>query len=360
MNTSNGAPTCEAAHALFICGPSRSGTALMRSILNLHSQVHLAAETHYFDDLRAALRNKAEASLDDAERRRCEDYFLSLGHRPYGHRGDPDAGRHTREQLRQLADSLGVGADAYFEAFCRLEATHEGKPRFGEKTPRHIFRIPEILARYPRAKIMCMIRDPRAVIVSYRDWKNQGGFDFENDPGHKEELERDHERARQSYNLLLMSMLWRSTVKAAERALRDFGPERIRLQKYEDLARAPRQNLTAICEWLDLPFEPGMLEAPMSNSSFSKYEERNGVSTESIDRWRKKLSAVEIGMIQAVCRKPMERMGYERDAVATPWLRLLGSWVALPFAVIRAARLNRSRIGNLPSYVWRRFKLAVS
>lgn len=360
MNTSSEMTSREARQPLFICGPSRSGTALMRSILNLHSQVHLAAETHYFDDLRAALRDKATAALSDEQRRACEDYFLALGHRPYSHKGDPELSRHTRDQLRTLADSLGQGADAYFEAFCLLEAQYEGKSRFGEKTPRHIFRISEIIERYPEAKIICMIRDPRAVIVSYRDWKNQGGFDFEKDPGHRQELERDHERARQSYNLLLMSMLWRSTVGAAERALRDFGSGRIRLQRYEDLARAPQENLAAICEWLSLPFEEGMLRAPMSNSSFSKYEERNGVSTESVDRWRNKLSTVEIGMIQAVCRKPMNRMRYERDAVATPWLRLTASWLALPFVVIRAARLNRSRIGHLPSYVWRRLKLAMS
>jgi hypothetical protein len=332
----------------------------MRSILNLHTRVHLAAETHYFDDLRAALRGKATNALDDDERRRCEDYFLALGHRPYGHRGDPEQGRHTRSRLRELADSLGDGADVYFEAFCRLEAAYAGKELFGEKTPRHVFRIREILERFPKSKVICMIRDPRAVIVSYRDWKNQGGFDFEKDPGHREELERDHERARQSYNLLLMSMLWRSTVGAAERAAREFGPERVRLVKYEDLARNPREHLSATCEWLGLPFEEAMLEAPMSNSSFARYELRSGVSTESIDRWRKKLSAVEVGIIQAVCRSAMNRMGYERDAVATPWLRLLWSWVTLPFAVVKAARLNRSRIGNLPSYVWRRLKLAMS
>ncbi len=348
------------ARLILICGPSRSGTALMRSILNLHSQIHLAAETHYFDDLRAHLGRKATTALSHDERKRCEDYFLALGHRPYSHKGDPERSKHSRADLRQLADEVGEGGDAYFESFCRLEARVEGKDIWGEKTPRHIFRISEILNQYPDAKIICMLRDPRAVIVSYRDWRNQGGFDFEKDPGHRAELERDHERARRSYNLLLMSMLWRSTVRAAEGALKKFGPERIRLQKYEDLATQPGQELRSMCAWLHLPFEEAILAAPMSNSSFSKYQEGHGVTTQSVARWRKKLSDVEIGIIQSVCGKDMGRLGYERESVGTPRLRLAASWAALPVAIGRAILLNRSRMGNLPGYIWRRLRPAAS
>ena len=40
---------------VFLVGSSRSGTALLQAILN-NADVHLAGETHYFDDLRLQLR----------------------------------------------------------------------------------------------------------------------------------------------------------------------------------------------------------------------------------------------------------------------------------------------------------------
>ena len=37
--------------------------------------------------------------------------------------------------------------DGYFEAFCRVLARRNGAEIWGEKTPRHIFRLQEILTR---------------------------------------------------------------------------------------------------------------------------------------------------------------------------------------------------------------------
>ncbi len=77
---------------IFIVGPSRSGTTLMRSMLNNHSEIHLAGETHYFDDLRTHFAGARGLYLDDRARTLCEDYFLALGDQPYGHAGSPDRG----------------------------------------------------------------------------------------------------------------------------------------------------------------------------------------------------------------------------------------------------------------------------
>ena len=50
---------------VFVAGPSRSGTALVRSLLNGHPDVHIASETHFFDDLRR--RVPVEGRLGPAE-----------------------------------------------------------------------------------------------------------------------------------------------------------------------------------------------------------------------------------------------------------------------------------------------------
>jgi hypothetical protein len=341
---------------LFVVGPSRGGTAMMRSMLNNHPEVSLAGETHYFDDLRVRLAAVAEAPLGPEEERQCSDYFRALSHRPYGHAGDPAQGRLSAEALRAEATRRGKGADAWFEAFCRLDGG--GARRYwGEKTPRHVFRIPEILARYPDARVICMVRDPRAIVASYRDWKNQGGFDLEKDRGHRAALAREEARAKSSYHILIQAMLWRGVANAALGARDRFGAERVRVQRYEDFVAGPAEAGAAIMAWLGLVWDESLLAVPMHNSSFSSFDEEAGISREAVDRWKAKLSRAEVAAVQDVCGSLMDRLGYARAPTGPAPGRLV-PWATLPFAVLAAARANRGRMGSLPSYILRRLRLA--
>jgi hypothetical protein len=339
---------------IFLTGASRSGTALVRSVLNNAPNVHLAGETHYFDDLRARLGERAERELVGADRRVCEDYFLALAHRPYGHGGIPDESPLERERLRELARQIGGSGDDYFEAYCRLEAG--SRPRWGEKTPRHIFRLGELLSRYPDARAICMVRDARAVVASYRDWKNQGGFDFDQDPGHRETLDVERERSQKSYHIAIASMMWRSTVGAAIAAKRQFGAERVWIQRYEDLVLSPEDAARPMIKWLRLEWDPKLLDVPMHNSSVSNFSASGGVSKDPLDRWRSRLSASEIGVIDRFVGQTLTNVGYERGTDAVPVMALAWACATLPAAVIRAAKVNSDRIPNLPAYLWRRLR----
>jgi Sulfotransferase family len=341
---------------LFVVGPSRGGTAMMRSMLNNHPAVYIAGETHYFDDLRVKLAAAAETRLTPEQQRQCEDYFRALSHRPYGHGGDPDRGWLAAEPLRAERARVGEGADAYFEAFCRLSG--EGAGRYwGEKTPRHVFRIPEIVARYPQARVICMVRDPRAIVASYRDWRNQGGFDLEKDAGHRETLALEEARARSSYHIVIQSLLWRGVANAALGGRDRFGDARVYLQRYEDFVADPGSASRAIMDWLGLAWDPGLLEVPMHNSSFSRFDGEGGVSKEAVDRWRDKLGPAEIAVVQDCCGDLMDRLGYPRAPTGLAPARLV-PWLTLPYAVLAATRANRGRMGSLPGYILRRLRLA--
>jgi LPS sulfotransferase NodH len=69
---------------IFVVGASRSGTNLLRALLNANGEVSISPETHYFDDLRPRLSSGGTAPLEPDDRERCENYFLALSHRAYG------------------------------------------------------------------------------------------------------------------------------------------------------------------------------------------------------------------------------------------------------------------------------------
>lgn len=340
---------------IFIVGASRSGTGLMRQCLNLHPEIYINVETHYFDDLRVRMSEKLKGEQNDKDKKTCEDYFLALDHRPYGRQGDPEKSELSRKQLQALADELGGGADSYFQAFCHLKADQRGVSRWGEKTPRHVFRISDILGLFPKGKVVCMVRDPRAVVASYRDWCYRGGFDLKKDPGFEQAIVKDHARISSSYNLLINSFLSRGSIVAAQKTLEKFGKERVYILKYEDLAISPEKILKELSCWLGVEYTPEMLNVSITSSSFADFSKQSKVSTESVERWKTKLSRYEISVIQSVCRHQLNKLGYaiEPKGFASPFI-VLWEWIKLPYFLCRTIMANKSRIHNFPRYILRR------
>ena len=193
-------------------------------------------------------------------------------------------------------------------------------------------------------------------MASYRDWKNdQGGFDIEDDC-HRESIARDNERARRTYDPLLMSLMWRSQVRAVAAAAARHGSSRVRVQRYEDLVARPEEAAAEIASFLGVPFEPGMLDVPVLNSSYDSFEPDGGISVTATDRWRTRLGRREVALVQATCRAQMAAFGYESQHVGLARWGIPAYWARLPWSVARAADANRGRVGRLPSYVWRRVR----
>jgi hypothetical protein len=339
---------------IFIVGPSRSGTSLLRVVLSQHDRVWITRETHYFDDLRTRLAPHARTGLTPAERELCETYFLRLGHRPYGAEADPESSALERDDLRHQADRFGDGADAYFEAFCSIVAEIRGKPIWGEKTPRHVFQIDELFAFAPGAKLICLVRDPRAVVASYRDWHATRPTD-ESNPDDVAFV-RDRRRAIRSFHVGLITILWRGAMRASQAALARYGPERVYLLRFEDLATDPRRTVTELCQWLGLDFQEAMLDVPLVQSSYSSDEK--GISKEPLERWRRKLSRGEIAAIQTFAGGTADELGYSREPVRGSLPAVAWAGATLPFAVVRAGFVNRARLGKATKYVQRRLRFA--
>lgn len=346
---------------VFLAGASRSGTAMLRSCLNAHDRIYLATETHYFDDLRARKGIRGIEALPDARKAECADYFRALDDRPYGMKGNPELSPFTRERLLRAAEAFGTDSDAIFEAYCREIARDKGAVVWGEKTPRHVFQIDAILRRFPDARVICMVRDPRAVVASYRDWKNRGGLKRAIDNAdYQDAIRAEEQRAKLSYNVIVATMMWKAATNASLKARARHGEDRVRVVNYEAVVADPDASLRSICEWLGVAYDPAVLQIPMLNSSVSQFSDKAGISKEAAERWREALSDHEIDVIQRVAGPALTAAGYERLATGGTGLAAAGEALKLPGAVARAVLANRDRMGNLFSYTWRRLRAVVS
>jgi len=137
---------------VFIIGSARSGTGLMRQILNRHPQVMIWQETHYFDDLRPRVGCTAQEPPDPGDKATADAYFAMLRCGAYGLNGTEHA-RNT--PMIVPAGPYTRAIDALFQQHCLGQALPLGKDLdvlqiWDEKTPRHVFCLPEIVAACPR------------------------------------------------------------------------------------------------------------------------------------------------------------------------------------------------------------------
>ncbi|MGD8430806.1 MAG: sulfotransferase [Ectothiorhodospiraceae bacterium] len=284
---------------IFIVGMPRSGTTLMRAALASHSRIAIAPETHY---LNYWLRGR------DVERTPTQAEFGEFWRRFVGSRQfralDIDAG-----DLRSVLDTEGVPTwRGLFAELLRAHARGLGKPRCGEKTPAHHEHLARLLAWFPHARVIFMMRDPRSVVASLLDA-----------PWAPPQLE-------------LHASRWRD----CGRVLRAWEDDaRVLPVFYEALVIDPQEELKRVCDFLNEPFDAGMLErsaveldpaATRGDWATRHFARARGpFRSDSIDRWQQRLEPGQVSLIEYLTRREMRRLGY-RPVTAGPGIE---AWLAL-------------------------------
>jgi hypothetical protein len=293
---------------IFIVGPGRSGTTLMRSLLSAHSRIAVTPETHFMSW--AEQRGLEQGAPQDFEAF-WEDYkawtrFQDL---------EVDAA-----QCRELIERQGENSfRAIFHAVLLAYRAKAGKERVGEKTPGHTRFLSKLLSWYPDAQVIVMSRDPKAVVASqlrtHYVRKRLGPIS----------LRHGIVTGNRTHEIAYYADDW--TKIFTEHLAPWHGDPRFHRVHYEALVQNPEREMRAICSFLDEPYEPAMLtrrtseevHPPAGAMNDEKMEEwrqkhhaqsRAPISTDSLDKWKHHLSGVEVAMIEGQCNTTMRRLGY--------------------------------------------------
>lgn len=300
--------------AIFIVGVPRSGTTLMRMVLGNHSRIAIASENHYLGHLlpghgaRHDFRRAGDLR-DDAAVRRLVDRIYS---------DEFQRGGRLRETSRfwrwlarsvpraELEERLLAGERSergVFTAVLRAYADRRHKPVWGEKTPAHLRWAETLLEWYPSARIVHMVRDPRAVYRSEIRRRSSHAVSFP-----YRWLVRVPLLMR-GFILLEVAWAWADAV-GHHRDLSRRHPERYRIVRFEDLTRDPEAEIGRLCAFLGVGFEPAMLEQKVVSRGDRLGEA--GFDAGAADRWRASITPGEARWLGRLLGRRIEEMGYSR------------------------------------------------
>jgi hypothetical protein len=166
--------------------------------------------------------------------------------------------------------------------------------RWVEKTPANRNYVPEIFNRFPKAKLLLTMRDPRALLSA--------------------QIALEHTRKTRRFSVYYVVAHWRAAAKLA-RKIRDKEIPGL-VVCYEDLALDPRMSMQKVCEYLEIDFDPEVVLNPTkvgrswggNSAAGTRFAE---ISTAPVARWKNDLLEDEIGWVEWHCRDLMPEFGYE-------------------------------------------------
>ena len=300
--------------AIFVVGVSRSGTTLMRNVLNSHSRVGIAPENHYLGHLlpgggyRDVFRREGDLGDDETIGRVVRRIYSPAFQQGTRLRPVSPFWRWLKRSVprKELGRRLRTAprtAQGQFDALLRTYADTKGKAIPGEKTPAHVAFVDTLLEWYPGARVVHMIRDPRGVFVSElrRRIETPAALPYR-------WLVRLPPLFR-GFVLLETVWAWAGAVRHHRRLARLY-PDAYRLVRFEDLVREPARTVDGLCAFLGIDSEPAMLEQEVTSRGTQLGQ--SGFDAGAADRWRASIGRGQATWLVRLLGRRMDELGYPR------------------------------------------------
>ena len=264
--------------ATFIVGHPRSGTSLLRALLDSHPHLLVIPfETHLFDWARSG--DPVTALLDRT--------WLW----PTIHRHRPSVSRQEVRDVLTRAFGQTRGPRARLLALVEGWRELTGAPqntRWVEKTPRHLYECDTFLRWFPaEARFLVMRRDPRDVVASALKRKP----------------------SRTIFQMALTGRLAHQVVTEHEQ------DPRFLVVTYERLVQDPGRVMRTVCQFLDVPYDPVVVTPTVLGTEYpgnSRFDSAlHGVTEAAVGRYRDALSAPQLERTEALLAPVLSAGGYD-------------------------------------------------
>jgi hypothetical protein len=303
---------------VFIVGVSRSGTTLLRRMVDSHPEIAITRETHWIVDVlqgNDAVPAEGRMTPDVLARLLAEERFTRM--------------EIDTAKLERLVSGDAPPSYAQFvtAAFDQHGASHR-KRLVGDKVPGYLTEMPTLHSLWPGARFVHMIRDGRDVCLSVLDWQRAG-------------REVTRFSAWPEDPVSVTALWWERRVRLGREAGAALPTELYYELRYEALIADAARECDALCAFLGVPFDERML-------TFHEGRERDDPNlsakrawrpiTAGLRDWRTEMGEEDLERFEAAAGDLLDELGYPR-AVPQP------SRAALE----RAARVRKSFVSDTRS-----------
>jgi hypothetical protein len=276
----------------FIVGRARSGTTLLRTILDNHPAVLIPQECAFVTGLYSKYHSKKRWT------KKCLDnFYIDLIHQPsFGYLNI------NASELRQKI--LSTSESTSYANLCKLvwssyiPLTQKEKIQLlGDKNIHYALHVKKLKKIFPDARFIHLVRDPRGNIQSLLE------VDFE------------------SHILSSLAWRWKYYNCKIEKEKKK-SPESFLTLRYEDFVSAPESETRKICSFLGIEYYPFLLDFYNNKddviktfpvAALEKYHLSlfHPVNESRKELWKEKLTSRQIKIVEAVCGKYAQQFGYE-------------------------------------------------
>lgn len=302
---------------IFILGSHKSGTSLLRSLLDQHDELFVVPiESHFFEHANYwvdyAIRKQAplDPLTTEVFRRNVKQWVrhCNRSEDPYADSVAKDLFDIERfdSWLDQPSNDSQEPSQLFGDYMQALHYSLTGEAlqpsvRVVEKSVENAEFVSDLKKMFPEARFIHIVRNPYATLVAVRKYKSKSGFPW-------------------------LGSLLRATCSSyyyLERNLRLI--DGYSVVRYEDIIMHPRDTVKRLCDDLALPFFETLLtptyrgEAWGGNSTSG--QQFSGISQKRLTSWQDEITPLELALVNKTLRRSLEKWGYEtHDEHASPWL----------------------------------------
>jgi len=272
----------------FIVGCPRSGTTLLQVLIDSHADIAIPPESFLFDRFGRLWSRYGDLARPKARLALATDLLADERIRDWSLAATP-------EQL--VAAAREPGAAGLVDALFRLYAEPRGKRRWGDKTPQHALCLPALLALFPKARVIHLVRDGRDVAES---------------------------TARIPIgpsSMLAIARRWNRYMTVLREAATRLPPDQFLEIRFEALVRDPaaaRRQVLAFIGESDAPETAGAAALPQTETrdralGFSHHASlRSAITAAKIGVFENAFSPRQIELFEAVAGDSLNAYGYPR------------------------------------------------
>lgn len=278
---------------VFIVGCPRSGTTLLRHIVDAHPQIAITPEAHWIPRFFEERRGLTPDGVVTPE---LMDYLFE----------DPKFahfGIATEDLTSLMASELPISYASLMAGIFDLYGKARGKALVGNKTPDSARRLRTLHALWPHARVIHAIRDGRDAALSFMNWSKV----LQKKPGNFSTWREDP--------VSTAALWWELNVRCGRRASEWLDPKQYYEIRYESLLANPAKQSSALCEFLGLPYDKAMLhfhEGRKGSTSGSSVDPAWRPISAGLRDWRTQMSAEDIERFEATAGELLDELGYPR------------------------------------------------